>query len=68
LIPDNFEIWNLFQMMIPGLVTQGGYDYNAIQVILDSHSIGQAERPQMLAQVIKLIDVIETERRERAKK
>jgi hypothetical protein len=53
--------------MFPGLIQQHGYDYNAIQVVLDSQNIEISERPRILEQIIKLIGVIETERRARAK-
>ncbi len=67
LAPENFEIWNLFQLMMPGLIRQDGYDYTAIQVVFDVHGIEQARRPGLMVQITKLIDVIETERRKRTK-
>ena len=64
---ENYEIWNLFQLMLPGLRRTDGYDFMAIQVVWDAHEIEHKRRPGMLAQITKLIDIMETERRARAK-
>jgi hypothetical protein len=53
--------------MLPGLVGQGGYDYNAIQVILDSFGVEKDHRPNIVRKVVSLIDVIEKERKAREK-
>ena len=54
-------------LMLPGLVGKGGYDYNAIQVVFDVHEIERGKRADMLNLITKLIDVVEAERRSRAK-
>ena len=64
---ENSEIWALFRLMLPGLVHQGGYDYNAIQVILDIHGIPAGRRPGMISKIITLIGVVDKERANRDK-
>lgn len=45
--------------MLPGLVRgDGGYDYNAIEVVWNAHGIDQARRPDMLNGIVKLITVV----------
>lgn len=51
--------------MMPGLVSQNGYDYMAIQVVFDIHNIEMSRRPDMLMKITKLINVIDTEKRNR---
>lgn len=63
----NHEIWSLFQLMLPGLVGRDGYDYNAIQVVFNVHEVERSSRPVMMDLITKLIDVVEAERRSRAK-
>ena len=54
--------------MLPGLIRHpGGYDYTAIQVIFDTHGIEQAKRPATMAEIVKLINVIDAERKAREK-
>jgi len=66
LIRDNYEIWHLFILMLPGLMRSEGYDYNAIQVVFDIYEIEQSRRGGMFASINKLIDIISDERRTRA--
>ncbi|MFH2076785.1 MAG: hypothetical protein ABIJ57_15835 [Pseudomonadota bacterium] len=66
--PDNYEIWGLFQEMTWGLLRTDGYDYGAIQVVFDIHGIPQARRPEMLNQIVRLIGVVDAERKARADK
>ena len=65
LAEEHHEIWELFTLMLPGLVTEGGYDYNAIAVILDGFAIAPHRRPRMLMQIKQLIGIVDTERRKR---
>ncbi|MFH2076953.1 MAG: hypothetical protein ABIJ57_16705 [Pseudomonadota bacterium] len=62
LAKGNYEAWGLFQVMLPGLVREDGFDYAAIQVVFDAHAIDQDRRPTMLNQTIKLIGVVDAER------
>lgn len=69
LAPENYEIWELFQLMLPGLIRQDGYDYMAIRVVFNQweKETGKQSSMTMFRQILKLIDVIETERRKRTK-
>lgn len=68
LYPTNYETWLLFQQMLSGLIVpQGGYDFSAIKVIMDCNNIETSKRPELTGIIIKLIDVIEAERRARNK-
>ncbi len=49
--------------MLPGLIRESGFDYNAIQVVFDVNGIGQDARPKLLEQIIKLINIISEKRR-----
>lgn len=51
--------------MMPGLIRRDGYDYTAIEVVLNAHGIEQARRPEMLGKVTRIIDTLEKERRKR---
>lgn len=62
---DNYEIWELFSLMLPGLLRMEGYDFNAIRIVFDVYGIEQKRRPEMLEQIIKIIGVIDAERRAR---
>jgi hypothetical protein len=53
--------------MLPGLVRQDGYDYNAIKVVLDVYGVEQKGRPRIMTSINKLIDVINAEKRAREK-
>jgi len=63
---DNYEIWGLFSLMLPGLMRMEGYDYNAIKIVFDIHEIEQARRPQFFKSITSLIDIISAEHRARA--
>lgn len=65
LAPENMEVWSLFHLMMPGLIRRDGYDYTAIEVVLNAHGIEQARRPEMLGKVTRIIDTLEKERRKR---
>jgi hypothetical protein len=55
--------------MLPGLINpMGGYDYNAIRVVFDVHNIEQEKRPSLMAQYVKVIEVIDKARQEKAQK
>ena len=63
LFPENHEIWDLFQMMLPGLRDgMGGYNYTAIQVTFDIYKVKQCHRQRMFKKIVKLIEVINAER------
>lgn len=68
LAEEHHEIWDLFQLMLPGLITQGGYDYNAVGLVFESFSIAQEKRPLMFRRIKKMIDILDRERRKRAEK
>lgn len=68
LLHENRETWRLFQEMLPGLVTQGGFDYSAIQIVFDAHGIKQERRSELMSTFVKMIGLIEKVRRERAKR
>jgi len=54
--------------MLSGLIVpQGGYNYQAIQVVFDCNEVDVSRRSELLNKITKLIDVIEIERRSRAK-
>ena len=65
LAPANHEVWDLFQLMIPGLVRQGGYDYGAIQAVLEIHGIEPERRPVLFRRCVRLIEALDKARRER---
>jgi len=55
--------------MLPGLINpMGGYDYNEIRVVFDVHNIEQEKRPSLMAQYVKVIEVIDKARQEKAQK
>jgi len=64
----NYEIWSMFQLMMPGLNRQDGYDYNAIQVVFDVYGIENRKRLEKLTLITKLIHVIDVEKKARSKK
>lgn len=68
LAPQHHELWGLFQLMIPGLTRQSGYDYGAILIVFDMHGIAQDRRPALLAQCVTLIGVLDEARAERARR
>lgn len=53
--------------MLPGLMRMEGYDYNAIRIVFDIYEIDQERRQEMFTGITRLIDIISTERRTRAK-
>lgn len=62
--PANRDIWNVFQMIMPGLGNgMGGMDYTAIQVTFDNCNIEQKVRPYWFPRIVKLIDVARTEQK-----
>lgn len=61
----NYEIWNLFILMQPGLMRMEGYDYNAIGVVFDMYGIEQRRRPEMFETIVKLIKIMDGERRKK---
>ena len=64
----NYEAWSLFKEMLPGFVNpMGGYDYNAIEVVFNAHGIEQDKRSVLLAQYVKVIEVIDKVRQEKQK-
>jgi len=62
---DNYELWGLFQRMMPGLLGSEGYDYSAIQVVFDIHDIEQSRRPDFLRRIAQIIKVVDEERRKK---
>jgi len=65
LASGNHELWGLFNLMLPGLTRESGYDYSAIQVVFDIQGIEQARRPAILRRIVALIDVLDKAKRER---
>ena len=62
---DNYEIWNLFLLMLPGLQRTDGYDYNAIGFVFNTYDIEQERRAEMFDSIKKLIGVVSAEKEER---
>lgn len=52
-------------MMASGLIRDDGYDYSAIQVVMDIHNIPSGRRPAILKQITNIIGVINEEKRRR---
>lgn len=66
LSPVNREFVALFVRMLPGLSSStGGYDYNAIKVVMDIHGVPVMARPEILDKVISVIMVMDAERQRR---
>jgi hypothetical protein len=64
----NYEAWRLFVEMLPGLINpMGGYDYNAIEVVFNAHDIAQDKRSVLLAQYVKVIEVIDKAKQDKQK-
>ena len=57
-MPGNYEIWNLFNLMVPGMVWEGGFDYTAVTTIFNDYEISLQKRRKMWPQITNLIDVI----------
>jgi hypothetical protein len=54
--------------MLPGLINpMGGYDYNAIGVVFNVHDIEQDKRSVLLAQYVKVIEVIDKAKQDKQK-
>ena len=51
--------------MASGLIRDDGYDYNAIQIVMDVHSVPSGRRPAILKQITNIIGVINEEKRRR---
>jgi len=51
--------------MASGLIRDDGYDYSAIQVVMDIHGIPSSRRPAILKQITNIIGVINEEKRRR---
>jgi len=55
-------------MVMPGLMDgMGGFNYTAIQVTFDNTGIKQELRPRLFPLMVKLINVIQSERARRKK-
>lgn len=52
-------------MMASGLIRDDGYDYNAIQIVMDVHSVPSGRRPTIFKQITNIIRVISDEKRRR---
>ena len=53
--------------MLPGLVSQNGYDYNAVHMVFEAYGVDKKTRQKMLPLIVKLIEVVDNERKARAK-
>ena len=57
LMQNNYEIWRLFRLMIPGIMNgMGGYDYVAIDVTFNQMGVVQEKRKKIFPLIIKLIE------------
>jgi hypothetical protein len=54
--------------MLPGLLTPDGFDYSAIEIVLNAHRIRSAKREIMLRQIVGMVGVIDKERQKRRQK
>lgn len=52
--------------ILPGLIRENGYDYKAIEIVFDIEDV--RDRQGMFNRILKLIDVIDTEKKKRTKK
>lgn len=61
---ENEEFWELFQRAMPGLITQGGFDYTALKTVFDVYALPVYRQIYYLDKAVCLLAVIREIRKE----
>lgn len=65
LSPANRAFWRLFEVALPGLIRQDGFDYGALQVTFDAFGVSRHRRPFYMIRAAAAIEVIRRIREKR---
>lgn len=63
--PEHHDTWRLFLMMYPGLITDIGFNYGAIESVFEIEEIENKYRKRIFDDVLKLINIVKAERGKR---
>ena len=53
---ENVEVWEMFMLMLPGLIKPDGYDYSAIPPVLNAYNVPPGNK-KLINQIVGLIRI-----------